>query len=383
METTKVVAIVLIAVAVPAVSAWILNADRSPAEPAGGPLEGIMPDQDGDRITVLASFYPVYDFARQVGGDKADVRILVPTGIEPHDWDPSIRDIKDMHEADLIIINGAGLEGWVDRVEQTDAGAGRIVDTSLGIAIANGDDDDHLAAEMAKGRDGGNGNSSRSETTANGDGDDRDDDDDDDHRRHGGDDDDDDDDDDDRRIHRHHATTTATTDPHIWLNPIMAKTQVQNIADAMADLDPANAQHYQSNAASYVDRLDLLDRQMRDKLAGCAKDFVVYHGAFSYLANEYGLRQHAIVPSGDSHAEPTPGTIQNAVDLARDMGIDVLFAGGTPDQDGSTRVLEVVAREIGPHVTISILSPIETGHGGSDYVDHMEQNLSNLVEALC
>jgi zinc transport system substrate-binding protein len=122
------------------------------------------------KINAIASFYPLYDFAKQVGQDKVDVQLLVPTGVEPHDWEPTIQDVQQMQKSNLIIINGIGFENWVHSLEELNY-SGTIVDTSSGITIRDSEIiDEHETDE-----------------------------------------------------HDHESG-----DPHIWLNPVLAKIQVQN-----------------------------------------------------------------------------------------------------------------------------------------------------------
>ncbi|HXG05739.1 MAG TPA: metal ABC transporter substrate-binding protein, partial [Nitrososphaera sp.] len=95
-----------------------------------------------EKVKVIASFFPLYDFARNVGGDRADVSVMVPAGIEPHDWEPTPRNIADAENADLIIYNGAGFESWVSQVNAKNA-----VDTSKGIELMEGGEHEEGEAE--------------------------------------------------------------------------------------------------------------------------------------------------------------------------------------------------------------------------------------------
>ena len=115
-------------------------------------------------------------------------------------------------------------------------------------------------------------------------------------------------------------------DPHIWLNPIYAKIQVQNIANAFSNLDPENQQYYQLNAAKYIEQLDLLDSKIRNELSNCNSDFIAFHDAFSYFADEYDLNQHTILSSNDPHGEATAKTLENVISLARELNIKVIFS---------------------------------------------------------
>lgn len=301
METMAKAAIIAIVVAVPGVSVLIWNADPPPQVRL-----------DDERINILVSFYPLYEFTKAVGGPKADVDILVRDGVEPHDWDPSIGDIEMIQNADLIVINGIGFESWVDKLDWMDNDT-KIVDTSNGISILGQNDHDGAGHK----------------------------------------------------------------DPHIWLNPVLAKTQVQNILHALQATDPDNASYYETNAEKYTAKLDALDKKIRDQLRSCRADFINYHDSFSYFAIEYGLRQHAMVSSGNSHMEPTPKGFQDIILLAEDLGIDVIFT-----QDGANqKTLDVIAQEINGRVMV--LSSIEIGAPDLDYIGQMEANLSSLREALC
>lgn len=269
---------------------------------------------DSSRLQTISSFYPLYEFAQQVGREKVDVKLLVPEGVEPHDWEPTIQDVQQMHKADLIIINGIGFENWVDNLEEMNY-QGLIVDTSQGII-------------------------SHEETPVESD------------------------------EHGHES------DPHIWLNPVLAKIQIQNIADAYSKLDPANKNFYQLNAKSYIDEIDTLDSTIKNELSSCKRDFIAFHDAFSYFSEEYDLQQHTIITSNDPHGEPTAKTLQNIINTARELNLKIIFTEDTVD----TRISNVIANEIGGKILV--LSPLEIS-GSGNYISRMTENLENLKEALC
>lgn len=271
-----------------------------------------------DQITAIASFYPLYEFAKQVGKEKINVSLLVPPGIEPHDWEPTIKDIELMKRSNLIIINGVGFEKWIDDVKSISNNF-KIIDTSNGILENQNENILHQTPENK------------------------------------------------------HETSK---DPHIWLNPIMAKTQVRNIEKAIIELDPENKSYYSKNADNYITKLDSLDYKIRNELSECKKDFIVFHSAFSYFASEYGLHQHTIV-NYNPNSEPTPQTLQQLINLAKELHIKVIFAEELVDP----RTSEVIANELGGRVLT--LSPIEIFEKNSNYVDKMEENLQNLKESIC
>jgi zinc transport system substrate-binding protein len=264
---------------------------------------------DSSKLQVISSFYTLHEFSQNVGQEKVNVTLLVPDGVEPHDWGPTIKDVQRIQKSDLIIINGIGFENWVDNLDETDY-QGVIVDTSFGIL--------------------------------------------------------------DKNLGQEHTTG----DPHIWLNPVYAKTQVQNIANAFSNSDPGNQEYYQSNAAKYIEELDLLDSKIRNELSNCNHDFVAFHDAFSYFADEYNLNQYTIISSNDPHGEATAKTLENVISTAKELNIKVIFS----EENVNPRTSEIIANEINGKVLV--LSPLEVSSDGT-YISKMIENLNNLKEALC
>jgi zinc transport system substrate-binding protein len=262
------------------------------------------------RLNIVASFYPILEFVKQVGGDKVAVTSLIPVGVEPHDYEPTIQQIQNAESADLIFYNGMGFESsWLDEINNDD----NLIDTSLGSNI------------------------SRAGNTIN---------------------------------------------PHIWLDPILVKNQVKNIEEALIKVDPANKEYYQNNAINFTKTLDEIDALIRSTLQRCdKKDFIAFHDAFSYFANRYGLKQHSIQgisPEGDV----LPQRIQEIADLARDLGINIVYSEELVDP----RFAEVIAQEI-PNGRVLVLSPIEgidsnEQAAGIAYLDKMRENLVNLKTGL-
>jgi zinc transport system substrate-binding protein len=141
-------------------------------------------------------------------------------------------------------------------------------------------------------------------------------------------------------------------------------------------IDPENQQYYQSNAGKYIKQLDSLDSKIQNELSDCSNDFVAFHDAFSYFANEYDLNQHTIISSNDPHGEATAKTLENVISLARELNIKVIFG----EENVDTRTSEIIANEIGGKVLV--LSTLEISSDGT-YVSKMTENLNNLKEALC
>lgn len=300
----KKAAILAISVVIPltAFSLWI--SEQNKAESFSG---------QGHKI--LVTFYPIYQFTKAVGKDKIDVSMIIPPGIEPHDWEPTIQDIQKMKDADMIVINGAGLESWITKITSINPNI-MIVDSSNEIPLL--------------------------EKNYNG------------------------------------FDQITKKDPHIWLDPVLVKKQVQNIADGLIKLDPENTSYYQQNANDYKIKLDILDTEIKTELSKCnKKDFLAFHDAFSYFSQEYGLHQHTIVAGLDPETEPTAPALQQITKDAQSLGLNVIFT----EESVNPRVSQVIADEI--HGRVLVLSPLEVTDKNMDYIAKMEQNLSNLKETLC
>ena len=276
-----------------------------------------------DELRVYVSFYPLYETTQAVIGQKADVKILTPTNVDPHDFDPSVKIIQEMKTADLIILNGGGFESWISNMEFE---SGQLLDSSNGISFLKTESVDHHEIPEEE-----------------------------------------------------HEEHELASDPHIWLNPNLVKIQVKNIAERLSKIDPENSKSYNENALQYVEKLELLDLQIREELSSCSKkDFITYHNAFSYFSDEYGLTQHTITKGVHDHSQPTAKSIEDIIDLAKKLDIKVIFTEDTSD----IRISKVIADEIGADVLI--LSPLATKNmENKNYFERTQENVSNLKEALC
>lgn len=281
------------------------------------------------RPLVVATFYPLYEFARQVAGDRAEVVSLVPAGVEPHDWDPSPADLVHAGKARVFVYNGAGLEPWVGRLLDDPGSRGRVVvNATDGLPL--------LAADLPRhGEDHGAG------------------------------------------VARPGRGTAAVSDPHVWLDPVLAGRQVDTIRAGLETADPGNATVYADNARAYGARLAALHARFERALGQCGRrDIMVSHAAFSYLARRYRLTVVPIMGLAPE-SEPSPAQMAAIVKFARRQKIRYIFF----ETLVSPRLAETIAREIGARTLV--LNPIEgltkeEQAAGKDYVALMDENLRNL-----
>lgn len=310
-------------------AAWAMAACAQVSSGPSGGKENTLAAGSGPKIKVVTTIFPLFDFARQVGGERVAVEMLLPAGAEPHTWEPSPRDIARLYDARVFIYNGAGMEPWADRLKGELAKKGvLVVEAAAGLATLQGTED---AGEGA-GAGGGSGR-------------------------------------------------VAGTDPHVWLDPVLAGEMVERIAAALAEADPAGRETYFARAKDYGRRLEDLDAGYRQALSGFAgRKIVVSHAAFGYLARRYGLEQVGItglVPD----TEPDPRKMKEVAEICRRENVRYVFF----EPPVSPRLAEAVAREAGartlPLYPLASLAPDQAA-AGTGYIELMKENLASLKTAL-
>ena len=150
--------------------------------------------EDTEKLQIITTFYPMYYFTKQITGNLANVEILIPNGVEPHDWEPTSKDMINMQESDVFIYNSQYFETWTEKVlNSIDTSNLKVVEASKGIELmdTNAEEDQH-----------------------------------------------------------DHEGSEATKDPHVWLSPVLAQKEVDNIAKAIEKADPKNKEQYEKNADS-------------------------------------------------------------------------------------------------------------------------------------
>ena len=436
------------------------------------PFGSIPLDAAAQTPLIQASFYPYYEFTKNVAGSAAEVRQFLPPGVEAHDWEPSISRIQSLVETDIFVYNGLGVEVYVDRLvdssdladvtfvkategldlmstvsindmileileehehgHYTDEGAvaaikalldeedmrlvlemywdGELTTTEalhsvldllgIGDRLKHDDDhghDDHDAMEESGHDDHGHDDHDAMEESG--------------HDDHGHDDQHDDDQHtteirdilrdiqnggtgygegldairdlmESEEGHGHdHDHDHGAFDPHVWLDPVLAKQQVLNIRDALAQADPDNAETYQDNAAAYAAQLDELHSEYAAALDNCQRDTIVtFHVAFAYLVDRYGFTSVSLTGIS-AEGEVSTADIIELVEYVNDNDVTHILAEEIRDK----RNIEVIATETGTEVLV--LSPIE-GISADEfesevtYLEKMRTNLAVLETAL-
>jgi zinc transport system substrate-binding protein len=279
------------------------------------------------KVNVVTTFYPLYFFATEIGGEDAHVVNLIPAGVEPHDWTPKSQDIQTASNAQIFLYNGAGLEGWTtDFLKGLDTKDSRLtVEVSKGIPLIQGNPE-------GSGHDG-------------------------------------------------HDANALDVDPHTWVSPKSAQKMAANIRDAYIQADPAHRADYEKRFTALKDKLTSLDGQFTAELAPYkGRDIVVSHQAFGYLCRDYGLKQTALMGLSPD-AEPRAQDLVNIIKYIKEKHIRAIFF----ETLASNRLADTVAKETATQTMV--LNPLEgltpeQEKAGDNLVTIMEQNLQNLKKAL-
>lgn len=279
---------------------------------------------------VIASFYPLYDFARQLAGTNVDVVCLVPPGGDPHGMEATPDTAKQVAGANAVFLLGLGMDTWLDKLAQNSS-VRRVV-LSEGIATRPF------------------GKAALSEFTNA-----------------------------DSRGHADHADHSHDVDPHIWLDPVRAQEIVQRMATELKQIAPAAASAIATNEAQLLADLRQLDAEFKAATADLKRrDIVTFHGAFGYLFDRYQLHTAGVVElfPGD---QPSAAYLRALVDLMRQLDIKTIFAEPQlPDAPA-----QIIAREIGGRV--ERLDPCETiltDAPNATYLERQRKNLATLRRVL-
>jgi zinc/manganese transport system substrate-binding protein len=296
-----------------------------------------------DRPSVVTTFLPITLFTRAVAGDCAEVTALIPAASGPHDFQARPGDVAALKNARVLVKNGLEMESFLDKLvkgaENPDL---KVIDSSSGIPTL---ENPELAGE-AKADDHDHGH---------------------DHDHAEG--------------HDHdHGHDHGPINPHIWLDPVRAAQQVDNIRDGLIAADPACADGYRRNAAAFTGQLRQLNTEFEKQLAPFrGKTFVVLHDFAPYFADRYGLKAEYLVDVPEQN--PSPADLARVADTVKRTQLKALL---TEPQEGN-RSFNALAGDLG--IRISVFNPLETGteeasRNPATYGEVMRRNVTDLVSAF-
>lgn len=288
-----------------------------------------------EKIKIVATLFPQYDFAKQIGGDKVEVSLLLTPGTETHTYEPTPQDIINVNKADLYIYTGKYMEPWSDKIANSITSNTQVLDASKNISLINEKqfEEEHSTAD------------SNEEENDKG---------------------------------HHHEY-----DPHIWLNPQNAIGMVKNIEEELCNIDPQNKEYYKKNAEKYINQLTNLDNEIETTIKESKKNKIAFGGtfAYAYFIQRYNLQYVSAYDSCGENSEPSVTKVKEVIDYMKENDINVIFY-----QELSTgKIADTISKETGATKlvfhTIHNASQEEINNGET-YISLMQKNLQNLKQAL-
>jgi zinc transport system substrate-binding protein len=285
--------------------------------------------QAREKLRVVTTLFPLQEFAVAVGGERAQIDLLLPPGAEPHSWEPKASDLAKIQKADVFIYIGRAMEPWAeDLLKASRGGTLKIVEAIKELQLLEGKDPRRESSPVHK------------------------------HAREG------------------------HIDPHVWLDFSLDGKIIEAIAAAFAEKDPANASHFRARAKEYQSRLEALDEKYRASLARCRHRQIVLggHSAFAYLAIRYGLQQiplYGVSPN----AEPTPKRLTEVIQAAKSHGVKFIFF----EEMVNPKLARVLAQEAGLQTLVLYDGANLTRDQLKQkvtFLELMEKNLENLRQGL-
>lgn len=303
--------------------------------------DGKEKDQENEKSVIYTSFFPIYNLAKQIAGDKFEVRSFTNLKTESHGFEPSAKEIAELSNAKLMFTNGAGMEEWEEKVkESTDV---EFVNTTEGIDLIKATEEDHEDHDHAHEEDHEDADNDHEEG----------------------------------HHHHHHGEY----DPHTWLDPANGKAQAKVIADKLSEIDPANKDYYMANYEKIATELDEITNEYKDKFANVENNkFIVPHQAFGYVAREFNLEQiplNSLTSTGEAGSK----VLKEVSDMAKDEKIKTVFY----EMGGSDKAAKTLADEIGAEA-----KPISTLEFATDeeldsnktYQEMIKENLEAIYQSL-
>jgi zinc transport system substrate-binding protein len=282
-----------------------------------------------NKLKVVTTLFPLYDFAKDIGREKVDVNLLLPPGVESHAFEPRPADIKRVQDSDIFLFTNKFMEPWVGGLlKGIDTRNLTIVDASKGITLLQ--------------RRGNHGDEEYA-----------------------------------------HAEESGSPDPHIWLDFSNATKMVDTIAAEFIAKDPQNKEFYAKNSYEYNKRLEELDKKYKNTLSQCKKGVIIHagHFAFGYLAKRYGITYVSAYKGFSPDAEPTPKRLVEITKNVRKYGVKYIYY----EELVAPKVANIIAKETGCgllmlHGAHNVTK--EEMESGVTFISLMEKNLENLKVGL-
>lgn len=293
--------------------------------------------KEPDKIQIVATLFPQYDFAKHIVGNKADVKLLLNSGVETHNYEPTAKDmITILDDSDVFLYTGTMLEPWTESIiknlEETDCD---IIDISKNISLITIEEfeEKHLNSEIVY------------EEEHN-------------HDEH------------------HHE---EIYDGHIWLSPSNAIIMIDNILESICSIDLENAEYYKSNAENYKKQILELDNEYKQLVQNSLRKEIAVGGefAYSYLVEEYGISFVSVYTNCGEGEDPSIAKVKSVIDYINNHNMPVVYY----EELSEGTVAKMIAEET--EAEPLVLYSIHNGEPEKDsYVSLMKKNLENLRKGL-
>ena len=292
-----------------------------------------VPPKDSGKLQVVTTAFPYYDFARQAGGDKVEVTLLVPAGRETHSFEPTPMDVVTIAECDVFLYNGGESEYWVEEILES---AGE----KIPVTAAMMDLVELAEEEIVEGM----------QTSEHGE------------------------DEEEKEIEY---------DEHIWTSPVVARNLLWGVCGALCKADRDNADYYVDNAAAYEAQLTALDEEFRAVVENAARKTLVFGDRFPllYFCREYGLTYTAAFHGCASDTEPSLATLKYLIDRVEKEQLPAVYTIELSSQKIARAIAEATGARVLTFQSCQQLSR-EDWENGETYVSLMQRNVAALKEGL-
>jgi zinc/manganese transport system substrate-binding protein len=310
------------------------------------------PAEDKGPLNVVASFSILGDWVQVLGAERVNVISLVKTDEDVHIYNATPKDMAALAKADVLVVNGLGLEGWMERLVHSSGFSGSILTASYGVDV------------IKRSLDGGHSDGHHDE-----------------HDGH------------DERMHEHahhedshhghgHADHSSLkgVDPHAWTSLKQARVYIENIASMLARERSAHKEEFEARAQDYLLKLDALDKEAMERLSAIPKserNIVVPHNSFAYMARDYNLSIHSL--SGlNTESEASAKNLARVVRSIREKQIKAIFS----ENVSNTRMIEQIANETDVKVYGRLISGALSKEVAPSYLSMMRYNVDLVTKAL-
>lgn len=297
-----------------------------------------------DKLNIVTTLFPQYDFAKQIAGDKADVKLLLSPGQDSHSFEPTPEDIITIQNADVFIYNGGEAEAWIDKVidsiDTKKVNTIKMMDYVKAVkeeeveGMEPEDEHDHEKEELEQNSENDNQN----------------------HEEY---------------------------DEHIWTSPKNAIRMVEGIKDTLVKVDNVNSKGYNTNYEKYIKDLEKLDKSLTDTVSKAKRKMLVFGDKFPfrYLVDDYGLTYRAAFNGCSTQTEPSIETVTYLINKVKENKIPAIYH----IEMSNKKIAKTISEETGAKILL-----LHSGHNvtkeefnkGITYIDIMNNNITNLKKGL-